>query len=111
MVPHGHDTVTVLRAPVASVRGSDVRDWDNAEPHDIDGCNIQPSSTSREFGDRAESVDDRWRLFAPWGADIEPGDRIGYDGHLFEIDGSPMPRKSPTGRVSHVECALVEWRG
>ena len=111
MFPHGRDTVTVSRAPFVQVRGSEARDWDNAEPHDIEGCNIQPSSTSREFGDRIESVEDRWRLFAPFDADIQAGDRIEHDGRTFEIDGSPMPRKSPTGRISHVECALVEWRG
>ncbi len=110
-VPHGWDTVTVTRAPVVSDRGTGVRDWANATVTTVAGCNVQPSSTSREFGDRVLQTQDAWTLFAPASCGIEAGDRIGFDGRQFEVDGQPQPHRSPTGRIDHVTCQLVEWRG
>lgn len=110
-VPHGWDAVTVLRAPFVTERGTTVRDWEAAETWEIAGCNVQPSSTSRDFEGRALQVEDSWTLYAPEGADIAAGDRIGYDGSLFEVDGEPMARRSPTGRISHVQVQLKRWEG
>ncbi|MBR2838987.1 MAG: hypothetical protein IKE55_09405 [Kiritimatiellae bacterium] len=112
MLPSFFDeTVTVTRAPLATVRGSQVRDWANAESHAVAGCTVQPSTTSRDFEGRAGQASDEWRLYAPPGADVQAGDRIGCGGRDYEVDGVPYVWKSPTGRVTHMQARLVEWRG
>lgn len=103
-------TVTVRRAPFKEQRGTTVRDWAAATEHEVAGCEVQPSSTSRDF-ERAEQLADSWRLYAPPGSDIEAGDRIVFEGTVFDIDGVPYTWKSPTGRVSNMQCRLVEWSG
>ncbi len=110
-VPHGWDAVTVSRAPLVEVRGSMVPDWDHPTTYALTGCNVQPSSTSRDFEGRALQTDESMTLFAPAGCGIEAGDRIGFDGRTYEVDGEPQARRSPTGRIDHVVCSLVEWRG
>ena len=105
------ETIVVRRAPLVDVRGTKVRDWANATEHEIAGVSVQPASTSREFGGRTTNVADGWTLYGPPGADIEAGDRIVYGGTTYEIDGAPYEWKSPTGRVSHVQAKLAEWRG
>lgn len=110
-VPHGWDTVTVHRPAMVERRGSIVPDWDRESTHEVAGCNMQPASTSRDFEGRAVQADDAWTLYAPPSADIRACDRIGYDGRTFEVDGEPQPRRSPTGRISHLQVALARWRG
>ena len=104
------DTVTVKRAPVVAVRGSEARDWNNAASHTVAGCSVQHASVMRDFN-RAVNVSESWTLYAPPGADIEAGDRIEWNGHTFEINGAPYAWTSPTGRVSSVQVPLVEWKG
>lgn len=105
------DQVTVLRAPTVRERGSEVRDWANAEAHAVAGCSVQPSNTGSDMDAREGQVTDRWRLYAPPGADVQAGDRIQWGGHTFEVDGAPYQWTSPTGRVSHKQAMLVEWSG
>lgn len=106
------DSVTVVRAPLRESRGTSTRDWSSATRKEIEGCSVQFGSTSTGRADERElAVSDAATLFAPPGADIEPGDRIECAFGAFEVDGSPMPRTSPTGAASHVECSLSRWRG
>ena len=105
------DAVTVVRAPLKDSRGTKVRDWANAVPHEIEGCSVQPSGTDADYSDARQPLRHRMTLYAPPGADIEAHDRIAFDGQSYEIDGIPMPYRSPTGRVSHVVCDLVAWEG
>jgi len=104
------DTVKVTRAPWMETRGTKVRDWANATTHTVGGCSVQPASTSRNF-ERAQQETDRWTLYAPPQSDIQAGDRINHHGATFEVDGAPYTWKSPTGRVTHMQAPLVEWRG
>lgn len=103
-------TVTIHRAPLKDARGSLVRDWENASTHEITGCSVQPSSTASNF-EREEQVTDRWQLYAPPQADIQTGDRVEFNGTLYEIDGAPYNWPSPTGRVAHLQAHLIEWEG
>ena len=106
-----NDTVTVERAPLIESRGTTIRDWKNAVPHEIQGCSFQPAEGSTAWTDARQGVTVRAVLYLPPGSDIQEGDRVVYAGHKYSIDGAPMPWNSPTGRVSHVQASLIDWRG
>ena len=104
-------TVTVWRAPMVNVRGTKERDWRNAASHTLSGCWLDSPTTSTDRTDPRESTSVRLVLYAPPASDILEGDRVEYDGHTYELDGAPMKRLSPTGRLDHIECNLVDWEG
>jgi hypothetical protein len=104
------DDVIVTRPALKAERGTQVNDWANATTHTVSGCSVQPVQGSTAWTDPRQAVTVRAVLFAPPNADIQSGDRIEYAGQKFSVDGAPMPWKSPTGAVSHVQCSLVDWR-
>lgn len=104
------DTVTVARAATTNKRGVSVKDWGNAKTHTIDGCSFQPQSTSSGL-DTREAVIVRAKLYLPPGSDIQAGDRVSFDGETFLIDGAPLTKRSPSGRLSHIIAFLVDWEG
>lgn len=107
--------MTVIRPAEKEERGTIVHDWTNATPHTVGGCSLQASDTSQDYADRTEQSTTRAQLFAPPNADIRSGDRISaqFNGQAvtFEIDGEPLPHKSPTGRVDSLQASLIVWRG
>lgn len=105
------ETVTVLRAPLVDQRGTKVRDWTKAVEHFVTGCSVQFGSTSTDRGEPRDAVSSSAVLYAPPGADIKAGDRVSCAYGEFSVEGEPMPRVSPTGAVSHVECSLARWEG
>lgn len=105
------DTVTVQRAPVSVKNGMQYPDWEHALEHSISGVQVTAQSTSRDFEGRVLQVSDRRTLRAPFDANIMRGDRILWNGELYEIDGEVFHTKSPTGRVSSTRCTLVRWEG
>lgn len=104
-------TVNVLRAPLARVRNTQERDWSQAASHVVARCWCEGVSSSTDFADPRSAATVRAVLYAPAGADIEQGDRIQWQGNEYAVDGSPRPMRSPTGRLDHIECDLVDWRG
>ncbi len=104
-------TVTVERAPLVAVRNTQERDWTRAEPHEVARCWAEGVSSSTDFADPRQAATVRAVLYAPAGADIEQGDRIVWEGAAYAVDGTPRPMRSPTGRLDHIECDLVDWRG
>ena len=105
------EAVKVSRAPLIDQRGTKARDWANAEEHGLAGCSVQFGSTSTDRGEPREAVSSAATLYAPPGADVEAGDRVSCALGEFWIEGRPMPRVSPTGATSHVECPLSRWEG
>ena len=106
------DTVTVLRAPLVSSRGGQVRDWAQAEPHAIGGCLLQESSTDTpDRTGRASNVTVSCDLFLPIGADIRAGDRVEHGGATYEVVGAPLQKRSPFGRCDHTLARLAYWKG
>lgn len=106
------DTVTVLRAPLAgNGRGSQKRDWANAESHEVPNCQVTGLQTSQDRDGRVLQVSDRYTLRAPYGADIRAGDRVVWGGDTYYVDGDVSHAKSPTGRASSTRCALAKWEG
>ena len=105
------DSATVIRAPLTNVNGAQVRNWPGASTHTLSRIQITAQSTSRDFEGRVTQVTDRRTLRAPYDADIQPGDRVLWNGEKYEVDGEVFHTKSPTGRVSSTRCTLVRWEG
>ena len=104
-------TVTVSRAPMAVDSGRTERDWSQASAHDVAGCILVRPSASTDWADPARTRSIDKLLLAPAGSDIAEGDRILHGGRIYEIDGVPEERTSPTGAVDHLRAALVAWSG
>lgn len=106
------DTVVRLRPRSKMVRGTSVPDWHDPDKLEIAGCSIQELTTGSDRANRRDnSVSVGARLYAPSDADIRDGDRIVADGQTWLVEGHPLPKRSPTGRVSHLAVALGAWRG
>lgn len=106
-----NDTVTRVRAGVKTVRGSTIPDWDDASTKDIDGCSMQPASTSLSEDGRVLGIMDGYTLYAPADADIVAGDRIQFGGNTYTITGDVRRWGSPTGRLAHLVVNLARWTG
>lgn len=106
------DRIKRLRPGTKIVRGTPVADWHKPDELEITGCSIQELATASDRADqRSNGVSVGARLYAPPGADIRDGDRIEADGQTWLVDGHPLPKRSPTGRVSHLSVALSAYRG
>lgn len=109
------ESVTVTRAGSRESRGTTVQDWSSATTHVVAGCSVQLPTTSMDLDGRQQTML-AGTVYAPCGADMRAGDRISWtdsDGvsHDALVEGEPMAWRSPTGRVSHVQARIVEWRG
>ena len=109
------DKLTVIRPATKTERGATVHDWAHATEHVITGCSAQPAQSSRDFAEREEQSTFMIHVFMPPDADIRDGDRIRLDmgagAQIYEINGVPYRRTSPTGRVSSTQVDLVKWEG
>ena len=105
------DSVTVVRAPITKKNGAEVRNWKEATQHVVSNVQITGQTTSRDFEDRTTQLRDSRTLRAKYDADIQPGDRVIWDGTTYEVDGEVFHTKSPTGRVSTTRCNLIRWEG
>ena len=74
------------------------------------GCSIQPASTSLSQDGRILGIADGWTAYVPEGTDVKAGDRIEFDGQIFEINGAPRKWTGPT-RTSHIQLNLKRWEG
>jgi len=104
------DSITVKRAATTTKNGMQVFDWDHATTHTIDKIQIAGGGTSREY-ERTLNVSDSRTLRASYDADIQAGDRVIWNGDVYEVNGEVFHTKSPTGRVSSTRCQLVRWTG
>lgn len=104
------DTVTIHRAPLVDERGTQVRDYDKAETHEIRRCSFQHANSQTTWNDPRQAVTVKANLWLPSGSDIAEGDLVEFEGTKYAIDGAPHPWRSPSGRVDHIQCALIDWR-
>lgn len=104
------DTATIWRAPLIEERGTTVRDWDNAVPHIERKCSFQPGGGSTSWATHENERIVNATLFLQPNADIQLNDRVFVQGRTFSVD-SVDTWQSPTGRVSHVQAALIDWEG
>ena len=104
-----NESITVERATMRDSRGSQVQDWTHPTTWTLNGCNVQPVSSSVAWTEQGQAVTVRRVLRCPPDAEIAEGDRVTIDGKQYRIDGVPHPWKSPTGAVSHIEAYLIDW--
>ena len=103
-------SITRLRPGTKTERGSTVPDWNNPDALVIDGCSVQPASTSLSQDGRVQGITDGLTVYTPAGADILAGDRIQYAGSVYAINGDPLVWPGAS-RLSHIQLNLVRWRG
>lgn len=106
-----NDTVTIKRAPMVDKRGTMVRDWANAVPHDLTGCSVQPAGTTLDLSDLRIATTARWTVYAPPNSDVQPGDKVIWDGIEYAIDGGAQTWRSPSGNQDHMVLSLIDWSG
>lgn len=71
---------------------------------------MQPASTSLSTDGRVLGLLDEYTLYAPANSDIEAGDRIEFDGKVYEINGDV--RNQPAAlRLEHIEIRLRRYKG
>lgn len=105
-------TVIRHRAGTVTLRGSEVPDWEHElKPLSIGGCSVQPASTSLSEDGRILGITDGWTAYLPSGSDVLAGDRIEFDGNLYEINGEPRTWQSATGQVNHMMLNLRRFAG
>ena len=104
-------TITRIRPGTKESRGSVIPDWDNAETLVINNCSVQPSSTSLSQDGRILGVSEGYTVYLQPGTDVLAGDRIGFDGNVYTINGEPKSWVSATGRVSHIQLSIERWNG
>ena len=105
-----HDTATVIRPDTKTSRGTTIPDWSKANETDVDGCELVQLRTSENRDGRTETQLTT-RLIMPVFADVQAGDRVAVNGVTYVVQGEPMLRRSPTGRIDHISVDLAVWRG
>lgn len=103
--------ITVIRPSTKESRGSVVYDWSKTETHTVSECSVQPASTTLDIDGRVLGISEGLTAFLPYSADVQAGDRIGYDGETYTIEGVPQPSISPTGSISSIKLHLKRWDG
>lgn len=106
-----NQVITRIRPGTTESRGSTIFDWTNVNEMDIGGCSMQPASTSLTEDGRVLGISDLYTLFAPPDADIEAGDRIRFNGKVFEVAGEVRVQPSATGRLDHIQVTLRRYHG
>lgn len=105
-----NDTITRIRPGQKESRGSIIPDWTTATTKDIEGCSMQPASTSLSQDGRVLGLLDEYTLFLPADADIQAGDRVQFKGQVFEIDGEVRVQPAAL-RLDHIELRLRSHKG
>ena len=110
LISFWRQSIVRIRPGTKTERGSTVPDWSKATELTIDGCSVQPASTSLSQDGRVLGVQDGLTVYAPAGVDIQAGDRIRYAGNIFTINGDPLIWPGAV-RLDHIQLNLQRWRG
>jgi hypothetical protein len=102
-------TITRIRPAQVTNRYGDLEaDWDNASSLDIVGCALHPAGTTETTDPARTAVAIRWNLFLPPGSDIVAGDRVSFDGVLYEVDGMPLAWMGASSSETTVRPAILD---
>lgn len=110
LISFWRQSIVRIRPGTKTERGSTVPDWSKATELTIDGCSVQPASTSLSQDGRVLGVQDGLTVYAPAGVDIQAGDRIRYAGNIYTINGDPLIWPGAV-RLDHIQLNLQRWRG
>ena len=105
------DSIIVIRAPIETKNGGQYRDWDNAIQLTVDNVQVTARAPTQDFAGRLLNINDARTLRAGYDADIQEGDRVAFEGNIYEVSGEVFHTKSPTGRASSTRCTLTRWEG
>ena len=104
--------ITRIRPGTKTLRGSAVPDWstDKVSELTIKGCSVQPAGTGLSQDGRVLGISEGMTAYIPEGSDVKAGDRIRYDGNVYEISGEPKRWVGAFTR-SHIQLNLTRWEG
>jgi hypothetical protein len=96
--------IVLVRAGTSTNRyGTVEKDWSTATRVTVKGW-VSRSSQS-EDATRREAQISQWVGYFPESTDVVGGDRVEWDGVVFEVDGPPFRAWTPRGE-HHVEAPL-----
>lgn len=104
-------TITRLRADVKDSRGSLIPDWNNVDELIVINCSVQPAGGSINTDGRVLGMTDTYNVYINPDVDVHAGDRINYDGKIYDVDNEPGSWVSPTGRVSSKQFSMTLHKG
>jgi hypothetical protein len=105
-----NQSIVIVRPSTKDVRGSTVFDWENVTKTTVNGCSVQPATTSLSLDGRVLGLSDGWTAYVPEGTDVRAGDHIEFDGQTYEINGEPRKWTGAFTR-SHIQLNLIRWKG
>lgn len=90
--------------------GKTIPDWEHTTETTVNGCSVQPASTSLSQDGRILGISDSWTAYLPENTDIRSGDRIIFEGETYVIMGEP---RVWTGafNMSNIQLNLSRWEG
>ena len=103
-------SIVVVRPGSKQSRGSTIPDWSTATRKTINGCSVQPASTSLSQDGRVLGITEGWTAYLPEGSDVKAGDRIEFGGETYAINGEPKVWTGAFTR-SNIQLNLVRWEG
>lgn len=107
-----NQSIVIVRPSTKESRGSTIFDWDpqKVTKKTVNGCSVQPSTTSLSQDGRVLGISDSWTAYLPEGTDVKAGDHIEFDGNTYTINGEPRVWTGPFTR-SNIQLNLVRWEG
>jgi hypothetical protein len=111
LVSFARSTVLVVRAPLISDHGNQVRDWSSASTHAVPGCLVDSAAGAVDNQHRTEVRTDQVALMPP-GSDVLITDHVRLAGfpNDFTIDSLQI-QGSPTGALAQIIVGLNVWSG
>ena len=103
--------ITRVRPSTKDSRGSIIYDWNNTSELDITECSVQPANGFIDTDGRVLGLSSTYNVYVNPDADIHAGDRIRFNGNLYDVDEEPGIWQSPTGRVSSKQFAMTLHKG
>lgn len=105
-----NDEVIRIRPGTKEERGSTIPDWSKADRLVIEGCSVQPATTSLSQDGRVLGISEGLTAYLPEDSDVQAGDRIEYNGNVYTITGEPKVWNAPRN-LSNMQLNLMLWRG
>jgi len=104
--------ITRVRPSTKVERGSTIPDWDPEKVSEktIKGCSIQPAATSATFDGRVLGISEQLTAYLPPDADVQAGDRIVFNGDVYEINGEPK-LWTAAASLHNIQLNLSRWEG
>lgn len=110
MIPAPHRLVRIRPAVRTNGYGDEVLSFDAAQRDPLRGF-VQPSGTAEEIGGLRAVVEVGFRVLFRGRADVDPRDRLEWDGRVFEVDGEAHPHADGRGRVVYTSVRLRDLWG